>query len=274
LIPRAYIKSWRQNAPWPQPSQVEQDLIICRALVEIFSSPLLAENLASRGGTALFKLHLPPVCFSKGIDLVQVKAAAIGPVLDEMRESLDPWLGTPRRSRSEGRVTLLYLFDSEDGLPLRLKVEINSREDFTRHGFERRPFAVESRWFSGNAEISAASINELLGTKRRALYQRKKGRDLFDLWHAFRQVNPSPKTMRVVASFLQYMERGGHQISRALFEQNLLEKKAGPQLTGDLILFSPEKQSFWLSTVHIACSKEFPRSPTHLKNTPCAGTDE
>jgi len=234
LIPRAYITAWRQNAPWLQPSQVEQDLIICRALVGMFKLPLLAENLAFRGGTALFKLHLPPVRYSEDIDLVQVKAGPIGPVLDALRESLDPWLGIPKRSRSEGRVTLVYRFDSEDGLPLRLKVEINSREHFTHHGFERHPFAVESRWFSGKSEILTYSLDELLGTKLRALYQRKKGRDLFDLWYAFIQGSPSPDSVRVVASFLYYMEHGGHQISRALFEQNLLEKKADPQFTRDI----------------------------------------
>jgi predicted nucleotidyltransferase component of viral defense system len=225
LIPRAYITAWRQEAPCPQPSQVEQDLIICRALVEMFSRPLLAENLAFRGGTALFKLHLPPVRYSEDIDLVQVKAGPIGPVLDELRESLDPWLGEPRRSRSEGRVTLVYRFDSEDGLPLRLKVEINSREHFTLHGFQRHLFAVESRWFSGSTEILTYAIDELLGTKLRALYQRKKGRDLFDLWCAFRQGNPSPEAVRVVTSFLQYMEHGGHQISRAFLNATCLRKK-------------------------------------------------
>ncbi len=43
------------------------------------------------------------------------------------------------------------------------------------------PFEVESEWFFGNAKIKTYSINELLGTKLRALYQRSKGRDLFDL---------------------------------------------------------------------------------------------
>jgi hypothetical protein len=51
--------------PWPQLSQVEQDLIICRALVDLYSHPLLAENLAFRGGTALFKLHLLPARYSE-----------------------------------------------------------------------------------------------------------------------------------------------------------------------------------------------------------------
>jgi predicted nucleotidyltransferase component of viral defense system len=73
LIDRAYITEWQQTAPWSQRYQVEQDLIICRALVEIFNHPLLAEQLAFRGGTALFKLHLPPARYSEDIDLVKYR---------------------------------------------------------------------------------------------------------------------------------------------------------------------------------------------------------
>lgn len=234
MIPQAYITGWRKNAPWAQPAQIEQDLVICRALVEMFNRPLLADNLAFRGGTAMFKLHMPPARYSEDIDLVQVESGPIGPVLDELRGCLDPWLGEPRRRQSEGRVTLIYRFSSEDGLPLRLKVEINSREHFAVHGLQHHPFTVESRWFTGKTEILTYSLDELLGTKLRALYQRKKGRDLFDLWYAFKHANPLPDAQRVVASFLEYMAHGGHQISRALFEQNLIEKKAEPQFVNDM----------------------------------------
>jgi len=79
MISSAYIKEWRQKVPWPQNDQVEQDLIICRALVEIFNHPDIADNLAFRGGTALFKLHLPPIRYSEDIDLVQVQ----GPLAPE-----------------------------------------------------------------------------------------------------------------------------------------------------------------------------------------------
>jgi predicted nucleotidyltransferase component of viral defense system len=130
LIDRAYITEWQQQAPWAQRYQVEQDLVICRALVEIFSQPLLAEQLAFRGGTALYKLHLPPARYSEDIDLVQVAAGPIGPVMDALQEQLNPWLGIPKRKQSEGRVTLTYRLESEEGLPLKLKVEINSREHF------------------------------------------------------------------------------------------------------------------------------------------------
>ena len=51
MIPRDYVTEWWSQAPWVQDIQVEQDLVICRALVAIFSHPVLADALA-------FK-HLP-----------------------------------------------------------------------------------------------------------------------------------------------------------------------------------------------------------------------
>ena len=222
LIPLDFISEWKKHTPWPQNHQIEQDLILCRALVEIFNHPLVSENLAFRGGTALSKLYLAPLRYSEDIDLVQASAAPVGPVMDAIQGKLNLWLGPPKRSRSEGRVTLTYRMQSEEGPPLKLKVEINSREHFALLGFANRRFDVNSRWFSGSASISTYHLDELLGTKVRALYQRKKGRDLFDLWTAFRTTDAQSE--RVIRCFLQYMEHEGHRVSRAEFEQNLIEK--------------------------------------------------
>jgi len=232
LIPQDFISEWKKAAPWSQNDQVEQDLIICRALVEIFSHPDLAENLAFRGGTALFKLHLPPIRYSEDIDLVQVHPGPMGPLMDAIQEKLNPWLGNPKRKRSEGRVTLTYRVASEEGVSLKLKVEINSREHFTVLGFEKRIFAVDSRWFSGSAPILTYHLDELMGTKVRALYQRKKGRDLFDLWTAFDTVSVRPEP--VIRCFLHYMDQEGHKVSRAEFEQNLSEKLDDPIFIADI----------------------------------------
>ena len=232
MIPLDYITAWRSHAPWPQLSQVEQDLIISRALVELYSHPLLAENLAFRGGTALFKLHLPPARYSEDIDLVQIHAGPIGPVMDAVQEMLNSWLGVPKRKLSEGRVTLIWRVESEEGLPLRLKVEINSREHFTVLGYQKFQFEMASRWHTGTASISTYGIDELLGTKLRALYQRKKGRDLFDLWHAASVLNISPEA--VVPCFLRYLEHEGHPVSRAEFEMNLFEKLSDRRFLDDI----------------------------------------
>ena len=181
MIPRDYITEWRDQAPWVDDAQVEQDLAMSRALIDIFSNETLHNALAFRGGTALFKLHLPAARYSEDIDLVQVKAEPAGPVMDALREVLDPWLGEPKRKQKNALVTLAYRFQSEDGQPLRLKVEINTREHFAVEGFKEIPFEVNSRWYNGSCSILSYALNELLGTKLRALYQRKKGRDLFDL---------------------------------------------------------------------------------------------
>ena len=94
MIPRMNIIAWSAKAPWAEIRQVEQDLIICRALVELFADPTLAQELRFRGGTALHKLHLPkPLRYSEDIDLVRTAAGPIGPVLDLIRDRLEPWLG-------------------------------------------------------------------------------------------------------------------------------------------------------------------------------------
>lgn len=59
MIPKKHILQWSAKAPWTLESQIEQDLVLSRIIVEIFSDPFLAKQLAFRGGTALHKLFLP-----------------------------------------------------------------------------------------------------------------------------------------------------------------------------------------------------------------------
>jgi len=141
VIPEAAITHWRNVAPWPQDVQVEQDLILSRALVEIFLEPSLSDALLLRGGTALHKLFVsPPRRYSEDIDLVQVAAGRIGPILNAIRTRLDPLFGEPRREMNPGNVTLRYRMESEipPVVPLRLKLEINTREHFVVFGVVTR----------------------------------------------------------------------------------------------------------------------------------------
>jgi len=235
MIPVAFITEWRKHAPWGHDAWVEQDLVISRALVEMFRVPAIAERLAFRGGTALHKLYLSPATrYSEDIDLVQVSPVPIGETLDSLRGALDPWLGEPRRVRKAGCVNLLYRFKSEDSpaIPLRLKIEINSREHFTELGYTKARLRIDNRWFTGEAELTTFDVNELLATKLRALYQRKKGRDLFDLWCAFNRDLIDPGTL--LACFQRYMREGGHAASRAQFEANLHDKAGDPSFRGDI----------------------------------------
>lgn len=89
MIPQAYITAWRKKAPWQEDFQVEQDLIIEKALMTIYSDKYLKERLAFRGGIALHKLYLSPAArYSEYIDLVQIIAEPFGPIMDKLREVL------------------------------------------------------------------------------------------------------------------------------------------------------------------------------------------
>lgn len=132
MIPQDYITAWSSVVPWVSQQQVEQDLLISRAIVAIFSEPFLRAELRFRGGTALNKLHFPaPLRYSEDIDLVRTTAGPLGPVLNGIRSVLEPWLGTAKFDPSPVAPKLRFRVDAE-GQPadvrINLKIEVNTRE--------------------------------------------------------------------------------------------------------------------------------------------------
>ena len=89
-------------------------------------------------------------------------------------------------------------------------------------GIEKRPYSVKSNWFSGICELSTYSLEELLGTQLRALYQRRKGRDLFDLWIGLTDGKADNET--IIRIFQRYMEAGGDHVTQEEFRKNLRDK--------------------------------------------------
>lgn len=224
MIPLAFIQAWSQQAPWPDLRQVEQDLIISRALCDLFASPALKDKIAFRGGTAINKLLFrQPLRYSEDIDLVQTKAEPIGETVDVVREAL-AWLGKPKRQQAQHSMHLIYRFSPEVDADqvLNLKVEINTREHANLFGLGTMPFAVQSDWYKGEAGVVTFVPEELFGTKLRALLQRRKNRDLFDLHHGIDQL--SLDADRVIAAFDHYLAQEETVITRAHAEQRMLEK--------------------------------------------------
>ncbi len=104
MIPQQYITEWSEIAPWKANEQVEQDLIISRTLVELFSDEFIAERVAFRGGTAIHKLYLEPQPrFSEDIDLVQISAEPIGSTINKIRKLLS-FLGKPKIKQKTGKL--------------------------------------------------------------------------------------------------------------------------------------------------------------------------
>lgn len=233
MIPNAYLQEWSAHAPWPDLRQVEQDLIICRALCDLFASEQLRGKIAFRGGTAIHKLlFAKPLRYSEDIDLVQTQAEGIGATIDGIRQALS-WLGKPKREQVAHSMHLEFRFtpETDGGSPLKLKVEINTREHVNRHGLKTYPFEVGSSWHQAKAEIVSFEPEEIFGTKLRALLQRHKNRDLFDLNQGLLQLRLDCD--RVIACFQHYLALEGHPISRAQAEERML-KKLNQSLTEDI----------------------------------------
>ena len=160
MIEQSYIEEWRSTHPWSNP-QVEQDLVISRAIVEIFSDDLLRKSLSFRGGTALHKIYISPQArYSEDIDLVQINSEPINPVLKRIREKLS-FLGTKRIVKQHiHNNTMIYRFDTE--MPpivnMRLKIEINTREHLNILGLIEIPFEINNAWFSGKCNVTGYTI--------------------------------------------------------------------------------------------------------------------
>jgi predicted nucleotidyltransferase component of viral defense system len=227
LIPSDLIAEWRAETRWATDEQVEQDLVLCRALVAIFEDAELGRTVALRGGTALHKLYFSPSRrYSEDIDLVQLRPGPFGPTIDRLRARLDSWLGEPKREQGQG-VRLIYRFESEipPVVRLKLKIETNTREHLAVRGTTARPFAVDSRWWRGNAEVTTFEIEELLGTKLRAL-----------------ELGIDPAA--IVDIFRVYTKKEGQAITRAIFEQNLAAKIDLPAFADDVPILLPPDATF------------------------------
>jgi predicted nucleotidyltransferase component of viral defense system len=203
MISNDAIVDWQTRVGFTSPLHAEQDLVLARLIVEIANDDALGEELIFRGGTCLHKLHLPtPLRYSEDLDYVRTTNTPIGPVIDRLR-AIGDRLGMKVNTEisRHPKVFLRAPFETGGGR-MKIKIEMNTSE--TKPALEpvRIPFVVSSRWWSGRAEVKTFRLEELMATKLRALYQRRKGRDLFDLWLALTKLGVAPEgIMRAFAPY-------------------------------------------------------------------------
>lgn len=230
MITPADIAHWRTQVPWVDADQVEQDLVLSRLIVEIANDPVLGPELVFRGGTCFHKLWLDrPWRYSEDLDYVRRSSGGVGELLTALRalgERVGFELITTQVSQHP-KARLRTTFAS--GNPMSVKVEINTFERSPARPTVTRGYQVSSPWFAGEAEVPTFELAELMATKIRAMFQRKKGRDLFDLWLAVRHGGLTPE--QIASSFGPYRP-DGWTVARAL--ANIDEKLGEPDFTTDL----------------------------------------
>lgn len=250
MIQQSHLTAWQSHAPWPKRSQLEQDLRLARGVAAIFADPLLNDCLAMRGGTVLHKAHLAPAArYSEDIDLVLVKPMKTDVLDQHLRRVLKPVLGNPTDSliadawlalrnamkpskilRTEYKFVPLGLSREET-----IKVEVNLNEHASLYPLVDVDIGLlDDDGEPAIASVRSYDINEMLGTKTRALMQRQQGRDLFDLCHAW-QLSQQGATKyivdgaRAMAAFEWYLEQEGTRIgfaeANAALDERLLNRR-------------------------------------------------
>jgi predicted nucleotidyltransferase component of viral defense system len=242
LIPHREINAWRKHAPWSSDAQVEQDLLITRCMVAIFKDEFLRTNLAMRGGTALHKVHLAPAArYSEDIDLVLLARWRPAVVKRHLTRVLRPIMNSSPRRIDDVIVGLRNFGKKNFGTPSEiirqnypyqptqpgkpraaLKIEVNCSEHVPVFEVAEIPF----KFGADELSLRTYDIDEMLGTKLRALLQRDQSRDLFDLDRALTSPSRShvPDPDRIVYAFRKYMEGEGSAVDADAFRRDLDRK--------------------------------------------------
>jgi len=219
--------------PWAAQYQVEQDLLLCRAMVAMFDDKFLSSQIAMRGGTLLHKVHLAPATrYSEDIDLVVVGTRPADHIRRAIRRVLSDVLGTPKASvwdtlalairntvKPSRVLRMTYSARSiiEPNRTLEIVVEANVTERKPHRAVVEMPFSFPFRDKAVQTRIKGFDIHEMLGTKMRAMFQRKRGRDLFDLYWALTK-SPTPvDPAAIIASFEHYLKQEGTKAGRTEF---------------------------------------------------------
>jgi len=243
-ITRQDILSHQSFVPWASQHQIEQDLLLCRAMVALFDDDALRDQIAMRGGTLLHKAHLAPAArYSEDIDLVVVGTLPESAIQRELRRVLAPVLGRPVASvwdsimlairntvRPSRVLRLTYAIRSiiEPSRRLVIVVETNVTERIPHRPVVDIPFAIPFRGGLVQTRIRGFDIHEMLGTKMRALFQRRRGRDLFDLHWALATSPTSVDPAAILDSFGYYLAKEGTVAGRdefiALLREHLRDR--------------------------------------------------
>ena len=198
MIPRPALTQWRRRVPWPTDLQVEQDLLLSILAIFVAEHPYLGERLVWRGGTCLHKLHLEgPRRYSEDLDYVLHDVEPDhGRVADALREVVGD-VGM-RVHHSEVSTSRVNVY--------------------------------------ADAEVLTFQAPELIGTKFRALAQRRKGRDLSDLWLARRELAIDDEALATAGH--HYLDHEG--LEPALLRQQLARHTTDRDFTHDLDLLTAE----------------------------------
>lgn len=262
MITAQELADWRSYANWSTDMMVEQDFLLSRAVDAIFADKWLGGQVAMRGGTILHKSHLAPASrYSEDIDLVLITDAAGTSIQKALKRVLKPLLREPTESiltdiqlavrnlfmRSKiVRQTYHYAPEDPTAALGTLKVEANINETRPCFNIVEKPMEVpDGKGATKIIQVKSYDLDEMLGTKLRALLQREHGRDLYDLWRAWVVSESSNSTtkvqpIRVAEAFSFYMKRENSKLPRSEIQREMQRRMSSTKFLNDMTGYLPE----------------------------------
>jgi len=209
----------RKARKWKIPEQtIEKDYILGWVLKGIFSDEILRESLVLKGGTALRKTYFPRYRFSEDLDFTGTKNLD----LELLKERLNIFTSViteesgikfetikvekTRDTLSEEAydVRLYFIGPRRQRVdPPRIKLDITYYEELILPSKKRILFHPYSDEKNCIAEVEVYTLEEILAEKMRALIQRTRSRDLYDVWFLLKFHSDSFKREKLTDLFLK-----------------------------------------------------------------------
>jgi predicted nucleotidyltransferase component of viral defense system len=203
------------------PDVVEKDYVLGWLLAAIGADPLLGRTFVFKGGTCLKKCYFETYRFSEDLDFTLVEGAPSDPeslatAFRRVAERLQSVAGlelppelfrfevyqNPRgRPSIEGRVSYRGPLPRSGSIP-RIKLDLTADEVLVRPSVLRpvwHPYPDASAM--GRATVRSYSYDELFGEKLRALVERTRPRDLYDVVNMFWFEPERPQSNAVVDTY-------------------------------------------------------------------------
>ena len=231
------VRLWADELQIADLILAEQDFRLVHALRGIYADGFLAERLCLKGGTAINKLFLketPRLSVDLDFNATGEKARIIGE-RKEIKEKItkllreqDPGYNIKTETRYE-QTAIHARYAPLFGSPRPVKLEISFVERFPVLGKVekelRLPVADEK------FKVATYAIEELAATKVRALYDRLKGRDIYDLYHISKL---APDRIALRKLVLYYFYRTGRIFNPKLFFKNVEDKFKSRKFVDDV----------------------------------------
>jgi predicted nucleotidyltransferase component of viral defense system len=204
------------------PDVVEKDYVLGWLLAGIGADPVLGRTFVFKGGTCLKKCYFETYRFSEDLDFTLLEGAPSDPeslaaAFTRVAERIQSMAGldlppdqfrfevyqNPRRRPSiEGRLYYRGPLPRAAGNLPRIKLDLTADEILVR------PSVLRPVWHPypdagsmGHARVRSYSYDELFGEKLRALLERSRPRDLYDIVNMFWYEPERPDASAVVEAF-------------------------------------------------------------------------